>query len=387
MHDGEKPFICYCGASFTLKGNLKRHQRDKQCRPTGGKDPNSSSNEEEAAKILNEMSSRKSKAESEAEGSPTPKKKRKSVPRKTMSQDSVNDVDEEVAAAWQLMKDSILEEEDDDDEEDEDEEEEEEEEDDDEEEDEEAQDDGEEADQKPNYAELMAMFPEHGAEIEEDDMTTSSSNAQSMFQCLDSTDPAFQFPVDSRAVEVTTFLNPYSSSDLDQTGLKYHSDTTDPSTVSAGLVAKFQTQDPISASKDEARAPPPPDVVETTPNQSGTASLNKVLRSDASAVCAVPVEALIDSTFDRAVTSKSDGSRRNEGASNANRISSESNDSLEKTISDINEDDDGYSADDRQLTSADSDFSLLRPKAARLGKKASLAALFGAKLVPEHEQT
>lgn len=190
--------------------------------------------------------------------------------------------------------------------------------------------------------------------------------------------------MDSRAVEVTTFLNPYSSSDLDQTSLKYHSDTTDPSTVSAGLLSKFQTQDSISAAKDEAR-PPPPVVVEMTPNRSGTASLNKVLHSDASAVCAVPIEALINSTFDRAVASKSDGSRRSEGASNADRISRESNDSLEKTISDINEDDDGYSADDRRLTSAD--FSLLRPKAARLGKKASLAALLGAKLVPEHEQT
>lgn len=196
--------------------------------------------------------------------------------------------------------------------------------------------------------------------------------------------------MDSRAVEVTTFLNPYSSSDLDQASLKYHSDSTEPSTVSSSLVSKFQSQDPISAVKDEAR---PPSGTETTSNQrkSRTASLNKVLHSDVSAGRAVPimdstkVEALINSTFGQAVANKSDRSRQTEGANNANRIPSESNDSLEKTISDINADDDGYSADDRQLASTD--ISLLRPKSARLGKKASLAALFGAKLVPEHEQT
>jgi len=132
--------------AFSGAGNLNRHRKDKQCQPTESKDSSSSLKDEEAAKILNEMSSKKSKADRDADGSPTPKKKRKSVPRKTMSQDAVNDVDEEVAAAWQLMKDSILQEEEDDDEDDDEEEEEE---------------DMEEMEQKPNYAELMAMFPEH----------------------------------------------------------------------------------------------------------------------------------------------------------------------------------------------------------------------------------
>ena len=52
----------------------------------------------------------------ETDGSPTTlKKKRKSMPRKTISQDNeVNDVDEEVAAAWQLTEDSIQEEEEED---------------------------------------------------------------------------------------------------------------------------------------------------------------------------------------------------------------------------------------------------------------------------------
>lgn len=380
MHDGEKPFICYCGASFTLKGNLNRHRKDKQCQPGVGRELDSSSKEEEAAKILNEMSSRKSKRDSEAEGSPTPKKKRKSVPRKTMSQeDAANDVDEEVAAAWQLMKDNILQEDDDEDEEDE------------EEEDEEAQDGSEEADQKPNYAELMAMFPEHGADIEDDNMTTRSSNAQSMFQCLDSSDPAFQFPADSRAIEVTSFLNPFSSSELDQTTLKYQSDTTDASGMSTGLISNFQTHDTVCAVNNTPR---PHDVAEMAPSRrkTRTATHGKVLASGVADVCTVPVVdsgevEVINSTLSGQAryTDRSDGLRRKESVNKANEISGKSNDDLEKTISDVNADDDGYSADDGLTMSPN--FSHLRPKVARLGKKASLAALFGAKLVPEHGQT
>lgn len=197
-------------------------------------------------------------------------------------------------------------------------------------------------------------------------------------------------PVDSRAVEVTTFLNPYSSSGHDQTSLKYQSDATDPtSSMSADLISKFQSHDTISVMKEKAD----PDDVEMASNhrKRGVAPLEKALGSSASCVCAVPavvVESLINSTFNRMVANKPDGLRQNEGTYETieDLEDKPSGDPLGKTISDLNADDDGRSADDGQRLSSNLSTSSM-PKTARLGKKASQAALFGEKLVPEHEQT
>ncbi|XP_013407131.1 zinc finger protein 366 isoform X1 [Lingula anatina] len=52
MHEGNKPHVCFCGSSFTMKGNLHRHQKGKH----GMKIPDTETcTPEEAALILSEM--------------------------------------------------------------------------------------------------------------------------------------------------------------------------------------------------------------------------------------------------------------------------------------------------------------------------------------------
>lgn len=198
-------------------------------------------------------------------------------------------------------------------------------------------------------------------------------------------------PVDSRAVEVTTFLNPYSSSGHDQTSLKYQFDAAAPSnSMSADLISKFQTHDTISVTKDKANL----DGMDTAPNQRKrrVISPEKALGPNTSRVCAIPVinsvqvESMIGSTFNQMLADKADRIRQNESVYKTidDLEDKLSGDPLEKTISDLNADNDRYSSDDRQMSS---NLSVSKPKAARLGKKASQTALFGEKLAPEHEQT
>ena len=80
-------------------GNLNRHKKDKH-----NLDANTECTDEEAAKILNEMSGKKltdSDNQDCGEGSPAPKKKRKSFPRKTVTEEGGSEVDKEIEAAWQ----------------------------------------------------------------------------------------------------------------------------------------------------------------------------------------------------------------------------------------------------------------------------------------------
>ncbi|XP_062596982.1 GDNF-inducible zinc finger protein 1-like [Saccostrea cucullata] len=104
MHNNSKPYICFCGSSFTLRGNLNRHKKVKH--GLNESIESTENLEEEAVSFLNELSDR-TRPESEAtvrgqEGnlsetinsetddekdsdqsnSRTPRKARKSIPRK-----------------------------------------------------------------------------------------------------------------------------------------------------------------------------------------------------------------------------------------------------------------------------------------------------------------
>lgn len=197
--------------------------------------------------------------------------------------------------------------------------------------------------------------------------------------------------MDSRAVEVTTFLSPsatYSSPNLTQAGTPNASThSADQSGLSAGLASKFHAKT-TSSVKGKGGVP----VTEVKDEHKVTTPLDKALGSES--LCAVPVvdsievEELIKSTFAQGLPSRSSTEQhQNERASrSSNEISNQSSDDLAKgASSEGNTDDDGFSPDDQQMLLSYP--NLQRPKVARLGKKASLAALFATKLTPEQEQT
>lgn len=183
---------------------------------------------------------------------------------------------------------------------------------------------------------------------------------------------------------MTTFLSPsatYSSANLTQAGIPNSSThSTDQSGLSPGLVPKFHTKSSSSSVKGKGGA--------STGERKND---HKVLGSEN--LCAVPVadsmevEALIKSTFGQELASKSaEQHHQNERVRGSNEISNQSSDDLARgASSEGNTDDDGFSPDDQQMLSSYP--NLQRPKVARLGKKASLAALFATKLTPEQEQT
>lgn len=101
MHTNSKPYVCFCGSSFTLRGNLNRHKKVKH-----GLNESTENLEEEAVSFLSELSDRtrpesevKTKGhksnisdsfisdsdeekDSDQSNSKSPRKARKSIPRK-----------------------------------------------------------------------------------------------------------------------------------------------------------------------------------------------------------------------------------------------------------------------------------------------------------------
>ncbi|XP_076105475.1 uncharacterized protein LOC143073659 [Mytilus galloprovincialis] len=99
MHNDTKPYSCFCGSTFTLKGNLNRHKKVKH-----GLDESTEDMEEQAVNFLNEMSSGRVHNEMDdsssveqvlsSPDSKSPRKGRKSVPRKLLQGQGVGLLEE-----------------------------------------------------------------------------------------------------------------------------------------------------------------------------------------------------------------------------------------------------------------------------------------------------
>ncbi|KAI0208149.1 hypothetical protein LSAT2_007149 [Lamellibrachia satsuma] len=116
MHKGTKPHVCFCGASFTLKGNLNRHCKEKHGQNVGASGATSLCREENQSTaemddggfllaapvhLAVTRTSNEDSLESATYSTSVPKKKhRKSMPRKKIISQNGDVEDEEIEAAW-----------------------------------------------------------------------------------------------------------------------------------------------------------------------------------------------------------------------------------------------------------------------------------------------